>query len=106
MSTQKTETQTETNTKSDAKTAMPSFDPTAAWAAGQQAFTKMITEAFERMQAMQAEMATLEAQMIAKAREAVTNWAQLAQEAITYSANLSAQARKVGADAARKMGVA
>ncbi len=100
MTTQKTETET----KSDSKTA--AFDPTAAWAASQQAFHKMMTEAFERAQAMSGEYVALEAQMIAKAREAIAHWAKLAQDALSYSAELSAQARKVGVDAARKMGVA
>jgi hypothetical protein len=100
MSTQKTETDTKTEPKT------PPFDPTAAWATSQQAFHKMMTEALERTQALSGEYVALEAQMIAKAREAIAHWAQLAQDAITYSAQLSAQARKLGTDAVRKMGVA
>jgi hypothetical protein len=90
MSTPKTET-----------SAMPnpfaSFaDPVAMWTASQQAFAKMMTEGYGHY-------AALESQMIARANAAVATWAQLTQDAIAYSAQLSAEARKLGLDAVTKL---
>jgi hypothetical protein len=45
----------------------------------------------------------MEAQFVTRAQGAVANWAQLAQDAIAYSSQLSAEARKLGFDAAKKM---
>ena len=84
--------------------AFPAFDPMAAFAASQQTWQRMIAEAQGRAQAFADEYAQLEAQMIARAKQAIETWAQLAQDALTYSAQLSAQARKLGMDAARKVG--
>ena len=80
-----------------------SFDPMAAWTASQAAFHKMFEDAQARAQTYAEEYAKLEQQMIARAKEAIETWAQLAQDAINYSAQLSAQARKIGLEAARKM---
>jgi hypothetical protein len=41
--------------------------------------------------------------MVARARQAIETWAQLAQDAISYSSQLTAQARKIGLEAARKI---
>ena len=82
-----------------------SFDPMAAFVASQQAFHKMLADAQTRAQALADEYAQLEAQMIARAKQAIETWAQLAHEALAYSAQLSAEARKLGLDAARKLGV-
>ena len=41
--------------------------------------------------------------MAARAHDAVDQWAKLAHDTITYSTQLSAQARKLGFEAARKM---
>jgi len=82
-----------------------SFDPMAAFTASQQAFHKMLTDAQGRMQALHAEYSQLEQQMVARAKQAIETWAQLAQEALAYSAQLSAEARKLGLDAARKLGI-
>lgn len=71
----------------------PSFDPMAAFAATQQAAQKMMDD-----------YAQLETQLMARAKQAIETWAQLAQDALAYSAQLSAQARKLGLDAARKIG--
>jgi hypothetical protein len=80
------------------------FDPMAAWNASQQTFHKMIADAQSRAQAFADEYAALEAQMLARAKSAIETWSQLAQEALAYSAQLSAQARKLGLETARKMG--
>jgi hypothetical protein len=81
------------------------FDPFAAWQASQQAFHKMMSDAQGRAQAFADEYAALESQMYARAKQAIDTWAQLAQDAITYSSQLSAQARKLGLETARKMSV-
>jgi len=79
------------------------FDPMTAWTASQQAFHKMITEAQQRAQAFADEYTALEAQLIARAKAAIESWAQLAQDALAYSAQLSQQARKLGLETARKI---
>ncbi|HEY1557078.1 MAG TPA: hypothetical protein VGF94_19720, partial [Kofleriaceae bacterium] len=85
-------------------TATPSFDPMAMFAASQQAFQQMMTDAQGRARAFADEYAQLEAQLVARAKQAIDTWAQLAHDALAYSAQLSAEARKLGVDAARKMG--
>jgi hypothetical protein len=78
------------------------FDPMAAWTASQETFAKMIADAQARAKAFADEYAALEAQMIARAQAAIAAWAQLAQDTLAYGAQLSAHARKVGFEAARK----
>ena len=79
------------------------FDPMAAFAASQQAMHKLFADAQARAHAFAEEYATLEGQLMARAKQAIESWAQLAQDALAYSAQLSAQARKMGLEAARKM---
>jgi hypothetical protein len=85
--------------------AMPSFDPMAAFAASQQAVQQMMTDASGRARAFADDYAQLEAQLVARAKQAIDTWAKLAHDALAYSAQLTAEARKLGFDAARKMGV-
>jgi hypothetical protein len=105
----KTETKTETPKAETPFAAMhnpfASFDPMTAWTTTQQAFQKMWTDSFERAQAWAGEYAALETQLFARANTAVDTWAQLAHDTINYSAQLSAQARKMGFEAMRKSGV-
>lgn len=82
-----------------------SFDPMAYWTQSQQAFQKMVSDAYARSHSFAEQYAALETQMISRAQGAVSNWAQLAQDAIAYSAQLSAEARKLGFETARKMTV-
>ena len=99
------ETKTETKTTSTPKTdANPfaGFDPMTAWATSQAQMQQFFTDAMKRMSTLADEYATLEGQMIARAQGAVANWAQLAQDAIAYGAQLSAQARKISLETARK----
>lgn len=84
---------------------LPSFDPMAMWQQGQQAFTKMMADSLARWQAFGDQYAAIEAQVSTHAQTAVTNWAQLAKDAIAYGMQLSAEARKVSVDAAKKFGV-
>ena len=75
------------------------FDPIAAW-------TKLVTESYARMTAFADQYAGLEAQMMTRAQGAVASWAQLSQDAIAYGGQLSAEARKLGFDAWKKLAVA
>ncbi len=81
------------------------FDPMAYWTASQQAFQRAVTDAYGRAQTFADQYATLEAQFVARAQGAVANWAQLTQDAIAYAAQLSAEARKLGFETARKISV-
>ncbi len=84
---------------------VPSFDPLAMWQQGQQAFTKMMSDSLGRWQAFGDQYAATEAQLSTQAQNAVTQWAQLAKDAIAYGTQLSAEGRKLGVEAAKKMGV-
>ena len=84
---------------------MPSFDPYAMWQQGQQTFTKLMTDSLARWQSFADQFASIEAQVSTQAQSAVTHWAQLAKDAIAYGTQLSAEARKLGVDTAKKMGV-
>jgi hypothetical protein len=95
----------ETKTAPSAAPQLPSFDPMAMWQQGQQAFAKMMADSLARWQAFGDQYATIEAQVSTQAQAAVTNWAQLAKDAIAYGTQLSAEARKASVDAAKKMGV-
>ncbi|MGE0867008.1 MAG: hypothetical protein AB7P03_00495 [Kofleriaceae bacterium] len=82
-----------------------SFDPIAVWSATQQAFTKMVNDAYGRAQSFADQYASLEHQMVERAKLAIANWSQFCQDAINYGANLSAEARKIGFETAKKMGI-
>jgi hypothetical protein len=86
-------------------TALPSFDPMAMWAQSQAAFTKMINDSLTRWQSFGDQYASVEAQVANHANTAVTQWAQLAKDAIAYGQSLSAEARKLTVETAKKMGV-
>jgi len=104
------------NPKLEMKDALPkienpfasftAFDPFAFWAASQQAFAKMMTDGYGRAQAYADQYAAFENQMLQRAQAAVATWAQLTQEAIAYGGQLSAESRKLGLDAIKKMGFA
>ena len=81
------------------------FDPMAYWTQSQQAFQKIITDSYARAHSFADQYAALETQVVSRAQGAVANWAQLAQDAIAYGATLSAEARKLGFETARKMSV-
>ncbi len=85
--------------------SFPSFDPMSMWAAGQQTFTKLMTDAVGRWQSFSEQYATIEHQVSTQAHGAVTQLAQLAKDAITYGTQLSAEARKLSLETAKKMGV-
>ena len=79
------------------------FDPMTAWTQSQAAFHQMMADAFGRMTSFAEEYASMESQLVTRAQGAVSNWAQLTADAIAYGAQLSAQARKVGLENAKKL---
>jgi hypothetical protein len=81
------------------------WDPSAAFASSQQAWQKLMGEAFGRAQSWADEYASIEKQMYSKALEAVDTWAQFARDSISYSQQLTSQARKLSVEAMRKAGV-
>jgi hypothetical protein len=83
----------------------PAFDPMAMWAQGQQQMTKMMNDAAVRWTAFADQVAQIEQQVSSHAQAAVTNWAQLAKDAIAYGVQLSAEARKLSIETAKKLGV-
>lgn len=103
------DTKTKETPKTDPSAAAPNpfaaFDPTGVWAQAQANFQKMITEAYGRVQVWSDEYAAMESQMLARANGAIDTWAKLAHDTLAYSSQLSAQARKLGFEAARKAGV-
>jgi hypothetical protein len=101
------------NNTDTAKTQSPpqsdpfaALDPFAAWAQSQQLFQQAMAEAFGRAQSFADQYAAIEAQLVARAQGAIASWAQLTHDAIAYGARLSAEARKLGAEAVRKAGAA
>ena len=84
----------------------PSTNPLAAWATATAGAQKIAADSIARAQAWSDEYAANEAKMLERAHGAIDAWAQLAHDTINYSAQLSAQARKLSFDAARKAGVA
>ena len=102
-----TETKT-TNTKTETSTpnaTFASFDPMGIWTQGQQAWTTMINESMTRWQSFADQFASVEAQVQSHAQTAVTQWSQLAKDAIAYGAQLTAEARKLSVEMPRRCGV-
>jgi len=78
------------------------FDPIVYWNAAQQAFQRMAADGQGRAQAAADQYGALEAQLVQRTQAAVTAWVQLAQDAIAYGAQLSAEARRIALDAVRR----
>ncbi len=76
------------------------LDPSAYWTSFRDAMNTASTRANLAVE----QYAAIEAQLVERAQSAVATWAQLAHDAISYTAQLSAEARKLGTDAARKLG--
>ncbi len=79
------------------------FDPMTAWAQGQAQMQQMMADAFGRMASFATEYASMESQFVAKAQDAMKNFAQLSADALANGAQLSTQARKVGLENAKKL---
>ena len=84
--------------------AIAGSDPMKAWEQTTQVWQKMFTDAQGQAQKWADEYASLEKQLFVRAGQAIDTWAQLAKDSLAYTEQLSAQARKLGFDAARKSG--
>ena len=98
----KTEPKTEPAAAKAEASPFPAFDPMAYWTAVQQGYERVVAEAQSRAQAFADQYGAFEAQLVQRTQGAVATWAQLAQDAIAYGAQLSAEARRIGLDAYRK----
>ena len=72
----------------------PAFDP-----------TQLLADSVARWQAFTEQCAMVEQQVTAHAHTAVAQWAQLAKDAIAYGVQLSAEARRLSIETAKKLGV-
>jgi hypothetical protein len=105
MSTEQTKTAPKTETPANPFSAFASMDPMAIWSQGHAQLTKLMTDATARWQSFAEQCASVEQSVQAQAQAAVQNWAQLAKDAIAYGAQLSAEARKMTLETAKKLGV-
>ncbi|MEO8843873.1 MAG: hypothetical protein ABI591_25770 [Kofleriaceae bacterium] len=103
MSTDTKTTSTQSTKTPPSQNPFVGIDPMTAWTQGQAAFHQMMADAFGRMSSFAEEYSSLESQLVTRAQGAVANWAQLTADAIAYGAQLSAQARKVGLENAKKL---
>ena len=86
--------------------AQSPINPMGAWTTTQQTWQKVVGDHFVRAQAWSDEYEKNEGEMVKRAHGAVDTWAQLAHDTINYTAQLSAQARKLSTEAVRKAGFA
>lgn len=80
------------------------LDPMGYWSSFREAMAQAQAQTAGIAGKLDAQYVELEQQLVERAHLAVATWAQLANDAITYGARLSGEARKLGADAAKKMG--
>lgn len=80
------------------------LDPMGYWASFREAMGAAQVRSTEMAGKLDAQYAELEQQLVERAHLAVATWAQLANDSINYAAKLSAEARKLGAETAKKMG--
>lgn len=83
---------------------LAALDPMGYWSSFRDAMTSARTNSAAYAGKLDSQYAELEQQLVERAHLAVATWAQLANDAINYGARLSTEARKLGADAAKKMG--
>ena len=81
------------------------WDPMAAFTASQQSWQKLMGDSMARAQSWADEYAGIERQMYDRALQAVDTWAQLAKDTISYSQQITAQARKLSLETMKKAGV-
>ncbi len=80
------------------------LDPMGYWSTFREAMTSARTQSAGVADKLDAQYTELEQQLVERAHLAVATWAQLANDAISYGTRPSTEARKLGADAAKKMG--
>jgi hypothetical protein len=94
--------QTDTkSTKTDAKLPFETFDPMAMWARSQEMMRDLFEGSVTRARAFADQISTWERDAAARANTAVDAWAQFAHDSISYSAQLAAEARKLGLESLR-----
>jgi hypothetical protein len=76
-------------------TNLASFDPMQYFAASQQQFAKLVGDAQGRAQQFADQYPKMESEWVARSQAAIVAMAQMAQDAIAYGAQLSAEARKL-----------
>jgi hypothetical protein len=74
---------------------LAAFDPMQYFAASQQQFAKLVGDAQGRAQQFADQYAKMESEWVARSQAAIVAMAQMAQDAIAYGAQLSAEARKI-----------
>lgn len=94
MATHDTQTTAKPEAPSNPFTAAFPFDP-----------SQLVADSVARWQAFAEQCAAVEQQITAHAHTAVALWAQLAKDAIAYSTQLSAEARRLSIETATKLGV-
>jgi hypothetical protein len=80
------------------------LDPMGYWSSFREAMGAAQARSTEMAGKLDAQYAELEQQLVERAHLAVATWAQLANDSINYAAKLSTEARKLGAETAKKMG--
>jgi hypothetical protein len=80
------------------------LDPMGYWSSFRDAITNARTQSAGVADKLDSHYAEVETQLVERAHLAVATWAQLANDAISYGSRLSTEARKLGADAAKKVG--
>jgi hypothetical protein len=83
---------------------LAALDPMDYWSSFREAMGSAQVRSTEITGKLDAQYTQLEQQLVERAHLAVATWAQLANDAISYSARLSVEARKLGAETAKKMG--
>lgn len=84
--------------------AWATLDPMQLWTTGQAAFGRMMSEAMGRAAALGEHAAGVEQQLVERAQGAVDAWAKLGHDALAYGAQLSAEARRLSLETAKKLG--
>ncbi len=80
------------------------LDPMGYWSTFREAMTTARTQSAGVADKLDTQYSEIEQQLVERAHLAVATWAQLANDAISYGTRLSTEARKLGGDAAKKMG--
>ena len=96
-----TQAQAQTSAMTDKFAAL---DPMGYWSSFREAMTQAQAHTAGITSKLDAQYVELEQQLVERAHLAVATWAQLANDAISYGSRLSTEARKLGADTAKKMG--
>ena len=84
--------------------AWATLDPMQLWTTGQATFGRMMADAMGRAAVLGDHATGVEKQLVERAQGAVDAWAKLGHDAISYGAQLSAEARRLSLETAKKLG--